>query len=134
MKILLLFFMLISSNLMSQTERDSLITITNVMEIFDDYTQRDRESSKKLIQSQQNHKEIENTTLITDTVKQYNFAVLARMSTKNILSIVIIREDKEILRYTDNKRIIALSCSLDILIKIKTFPVLLLSLAFCALP
>ena len=97
--------MLISSNLMSQTERDSLITITNVVEIFDDCTQRDRESSKKLIQSQQNHKEIENTTLITDTVKQYNFAVLARMSTKNILSIVIIREDKEILRYTDNKRI-----------------------------
>ena len=106
MKALVLFFLLaMSSNLQAQSNVVFLYAKNDDAEMLNDYSQRDREPSKRLLVAQKNQEAFERSTLITDSVRQYSRKELQNMSAENIRSIKIIKDEKEIYHYTDNKNI-----------------------------
>ena len=106
MKALVLFFLLaMSSNLQAQSNVVFLYAKNDDAEMLNDYSQRDREPSKRLLIAQKNQEAFERSTLITDSVRQYSPKELQNMSAENIRSIKIIKDEKDIYHYTDNKNI-----------------------------
>ena len=106
MKALTLFFLLVmSTNLRAQFNVVLLYASNDDAMMLNDYSQRDRESSKRLLVAQKNQETFERSTLITDSVRQYSRKELQNMSAENIRSIKIIKDEKEIYHYTDNKNI-----------------------------
>ena len=97
MKALVLFFLLaMSSNLRAQSKVVFLYTKNYDAEMLNDYSQRDMESSKRLLVAQKSQESFERATLITDSVRQYSRKELQNMSAENIRSIKIIKDEKEI--------------------------------------
>ena len=103
--LVLLFLLAMSSNLQAQSNVVFLYAKNDDAEMLNDYSQRDREPSKRLLVAQKNQEAFERSTLITDSVRQYSPKELQNMSAENIRSIKIIKDEKDIYHYTDNKNI-----------------------------
>ena len=103
-KLILPVLIILSSNLFSQQKTDS-IKITENKEWLNDYSQKERAINQRIIVVSKNREELMNSTIITDSERNYTFDEFYKILPESIDSISLLKDDESIAKYTTEKSI-----------------------------